>query len=105
MSFATNNGPIQSAFVTGATGLLGNNLVRLLVSRGVRVRALARSREKAAKQFGSLPIETVVGSTGRSFTTPMSPARALCSFMRTALGCGDLCTQALWRFLPAGAGS
>jgi dihydroflavonol-4-reductase len=61
MSLATNNGPIQSAFVTGATGLLGNNLVRLLVSRGVRVRALARSREKAAKQFGSLPIETVVG--------------------------------------------
>ena len=61
MCEATNSGPIESAFVTGATGLLGNNLVRLLVSRGVRVRALARSREKAAKQFGSLPIETVVG--------------------------------------------
>jgi nucleoside-diphosphate-sugar epimerase len=25
---------LQSAFVTGATGLLGNNLVRLLLSRG-----------------------------------------------------------------------
>ena len=32
-----NTPQIQSAFVTGATGLLGNNLVRLLVSRGVRV--------------------------------------------------------------------
>jgi nucleoside-diphosphate-sugar epimerase len=61
MSRATSISPIQSAFVTGATGLLGNNLVRLLVSRGVRVRALARSREKAAKQFGDLPVEVVVG--------------------------------------------
>lgn len=53
--------PIQSAFVTGATGLLGNNLVRLLVSRGVHVRGLTRSRERAAKQFGDLPVELVVG--------------------------------------------
>src|SRR6516164_5185629 len=73
MSEATNSGPIESAFVTGATGLLGNNLVRLLVSRGVRVRALARSREKAAKQFGSLPIETVVGdlSNVRAFASAL----------------------------------
>ncbi len=42
---------MQSAFVTGATGLLGNNLVRALVARGVRVKALARSREKARQQF------------------------------------------------------
>jgi nucleoside-diphosphate-sugar epimerase len=41
--------------------LLGNNLVRLLVSRGVRVKALVRSREKAEKQFADLPIEFVVG--------------------------------------------
>ena len=61
MSETTHITPIQSAFITGATGLLGNNLVRLLVSRGVRVRALARSREKAAKQFGDLPVQIVVG--------------------------------------------
>src|SRR6516164_3721347 len=61
MSETTYITPIESAFVTGATGLLGNNLVRLLVSRGVRVRALARSREKAAKQFGDLPVQIVVG--------------------------------------------
>jgi len=30
---------MQTAFVTGSTGLLGNNLVRLLAGRGVRVKA------------------------------------------------------------------
>jgi nucleoside-diphosphate-sugar epimerase len=55
-------GAIQSAFVTGATGLLGNNLVRLLVSQGVRVKALARSKAKAQAQFGDLPgVEIVLG--------------------------------------------
>jgi nucleoside-diphosphate-sugar epimerase len=53
--------PFQSAFVTGATGLLGNNLVRRLTARGIRVRALARSREKAAAQFAGLPVEIVTG--------------------------------------------
>jgi nucleoside-diphosphate-sugar epimerase len=51
----------KSAFVTGATGLLGNNLVRLLAERGIRTRALARSREKAERQFGGLEIEIVEG--------------------------------------------
>lgn len=45
---------ISRAFVTGATGLLGSNLVRLLASRGVEVRALARSRAKAERQLGDL---------------------------------------------------
>jgi dihydroflavonol-4-reductase len=61
MTSKNNCSPIHSALVTGATGLLGNNLVRLLVSRGVHVKALARSREKAEKQLAGLPIEIVVG--------------------------------------------
>jgi dihydroflavonol-4-reductase len=51
MTDTRKNQNIETALVTGATGLLGNNLVRLLISRGVRVKALVRSREKAAKQF------------------------------------------------------
>ena len=51
----------QIAFVTGATGLLGNNLVRTLVAKGVTVRALVRSRSKAEKQFSTLSIELVEG--------------------------------------------
>ncbi len=53
-----------SAFVTGATGLLGNNLVRLLVERGVRVTALVRSRDKAARMFGDLDVAIVEGDMG-----------------------------------------
>jgi nucleoside-diphosphate-sugar epimerase len=51
----------RTAFVTGATGLFGNNLVRALVARGVTVRALVRSRSKAEKQFPSLSMELVEG--------------------------------------------
>jgi dihydroflavonol-4-reductase len=42
------------AFVTGATGLLGNNLVRLLVQQGYEVKALVRSKEKAQKLLGDV---------------------------------------------------
>lgn len=51
----------RRAFVTGATGLLGNNLVRALLARGFHVTALSRSHVKAARQFGDLPIEHVFG--------------------------------------------
>lgn len=54
--------PMRTAFVTGATGLLGNNLVRELVQRGWQVRALARSHDKAKRQLGDLAgVEIVVG--------------------------------------------
>jgi len=53
---------MRSAFVTGATGLLGNNLVRELVARGYAVKALVRSRAKGEQQFNNLPsVELVVG--------------------------------------------
>ena len=49
------------AFVTGATGLLGNNLVRRLLDTGWRVRALVRSPTKAAIQFPGVPLDLVAG--------------------------------------------
>ncbi|OYU33765.1 SDR family oxidoreductase [Novosphingobium sp. PASSN1] len=53
---------MQTAFVTGATGLLGNNLVRSLAAKGVAVRALVRSAEKARLQLGDVAeVEIVSG--------------------------------------------
>lgn len=52
----------QTAFVTGATGLLGNNLVRMLVNQGVKVKALVRSTTKGQQQFAGLSgVELVHG--------------------------------------------
>ncbi|GHO92133.1 dihydroflavonol-4-reductase [Reticulibacter mediterranei] len=51
----------MKAFVTGSTGLLGNNLVRLLVEQGHEVKALARSRKKAELLFAGLDVDIVEG--------------------------------------------
>jgi dihydroflavonol-4-reductase len=51
----------MKAFVTGGTGLLGNNLVKALADNGWQVKALARSREKAAKLLDTGRVEIVVG--------------------------------------------
>ena len=49
------------AFVTGATGLLGSNIVNALISDGHQVTGLARSKEKAARVYPKGEIEVVVG--------------------------------------------
>jgi len=49
------------ALVTGATGLLGNNLVRELAAEGYRVRALVRSHAKARQQFTGVDVEIICG--------------------------------------------
>ena len=51
----------MKAFVTGSTGLLGNNLVRLLVEQGHEVKGLIRSRRKADRLLGDLDVELVKG--------------------------------------------
>ncbi|HEY1499507.1 MAG TPA: SDR family oxidoreductase [Acidobacteriaceae bacterium] len=51
----------SSVFVTGATGLLGNSLVRQMAARGWPVKALVRSRARGTAQFAGLPVEIVAG--------------------------------------------
>jgi dihydroflavonol-4-reductase len=51
----------MKAFVTGSTGLLGSNLVRLLIEQGHQVKVLARSREKAERLLGATGAEIVIG--------------------------------------------
>lgn len=54
--------PDLPVFVTGATGLLGVNLVREMLGRGLRVRALARDPAKAARLLPVDPrLEVVTG--------------------------------------------
>ena len=86
---------MQIAFVTGATGLLGNNLVRLLLERGVTVRALARSRAKADAQFGRLAGLEIVEGDMRE-VAGFAPALADCdvvfhtaAYFRESYGGGE----------------
>ena len=50
------------AFVTGATGLLGSNLVQALLEHGHEVRGLVRSPEKSQRVFPDGKIELVTGN-------------------------------------------
>lgn len=61
MSANRVSGALEKVLVTGATGQLGNNLVRLLLNRGVSVRVLVRSKGPLAALDG-LDVESVVGS-------------------------------------------
>jgi dihydroflavonol-4-reductase len=84
----------MEAFVTGGTGLLGSNLVRELVQRGYRVRALVRSIDKAKFLLGGLPVEFIQGDI--QDVAAFAPALAGCdvlfhtaAYFRESYGVGD----------------
>jgi dihydroflavonol-4-reductase len=56
-----SQGDTMQAFVTGSTGLLGNNLVRALLDQGYEVKALARSQRKAEVLLGDTAAQIVIG--------------------------------------------
>ena len=53
------------ALVLGATGSVGREVVRALLARGWRVRALHRSPETAASCFSGLPVEWLQGDASK----------------------------------------
>jgi dihydroflavonol-4-reductase len=67
------------AFVTGATGLLGSNLVHALLDQGHEVRGLVRSKEKALRVFPKEKVDFVTGdmSDVASFAPSLSGCNVL----------------------------
>jgi dihydroflavonol-4-reductase len=81
-------------FVTGATGLLGSNLVRALRAEGHSVRALVRSKEKAQRQLGDTGVDLVVGDMENvpAFATALEGVETLfhtAAYFREYYGAGD----------------
>lgn len=73
MSAANPPSPsLECVLVTGATGLVGNNVVRALLQRGTRVRALVRDPQ-ATGPFAGLDVQLVPGDV----TAPETLAAAL----------------------------
>ena len=67
------------AFVTGATGLLGSNLVQALLGQGYEVRGLVRSKEKALRVFPAQKIDFVTGDM--SDVAAFAPSLAGCDVL------------------------
>lgn len=55
----------KTAFVTGATGLLGSNLCRELISQGWQVKGLVRSIDKAQRFLGDTGMQLIQGDMDR----------------------------------------
>ena len=53
----------MKAFVTGSTGLLGSNLIQLLLSQGFEIIALTRELTKASKILQEHPSLKVIQGT------------------------------------------
>ena len=66
----------MKCFVTGGTGFVGANLIRLLLQQGYQVRALVRSSSNL-DNLKSLDIELVTGDLNDDLSQSMSGCRVL----------------------------
>jgi uncharacterized protein YbjT (DUF2867 family) len=78
----------MKVLVTGATGNVGAQVVRVLGERGVATRAFVRDPGKATSMFGG-DVELAVGD----FADPESLRRALHGVDRLFLACGNVAGQ------------
>src|SRR5690349_13781331 len=85
---------LRTCFVTGATGLLGGNLVRALRARGHQVRALVRSQDKARE---------LLGEPGPGLELVAGDLADVPGFARALVGC-DLVFHTAAYFREYGAG-
>lgn len=76
---------MKPIFVTGATGLLGNHVVRTLLAEGRAVRALARNADKAERQFADLPAKARA-----RLTVVRGDMADVPGFQDALMGCGGL---------------
>lgn len=84
----------MNAFVTGATGLLGNNLVRALRAEGHTVRALVRSEAKGRELLAGTGAELVRGDMAdvAGFAGALAGCDVLfhtAAYFRESFGAGD----------------
>ncbi|HKK07431.1 MAG TPA: NAD(P)H-binding protein, partial [Gemmatimonadota bacterium] len=57
MSVTGGPDPLRRAALFGATGSLGRHLAGELLSRGIEVRAVSRSRENLERDFGGMDVD------------------------------------------------
>ena len=76
---------MKPTLVTGANGHLGNNICRLLVARGERVRAMIRASADPAPLAG-LDVEIVRGDIMDAASTSRAPSTAAARVYHTAAG-------------------
>ncbi len=85
-----SSGAQARVLVTGATGLVGNNVTRLLIQRRVNVRVLAR-KQSDSRPFDGLDVEVATGD----ITDPASLAAAMEGVSAVVHSAG--CVQLGWK--------
>ena len=100
----------MKAFVTGSTGLLGNNLVRMLEAAGHTVVGLVRSEEKGHRLLGDTRAILIKGDLGdvQAFASALEGCEAVfhtAAYFREYYQPGDHWQALEHASMPAGGSS